>query len=108
VPLETFSDYGLKFQQRFVPDVEDTRVLSLQRSSHGYELQTATGELRAARSVVVAVGISQFRHPQRLAHLPLKLVSHTSHHRSFRAFSGRDATVIRWRAVGARDRRAGS
>jgi len=95
VPLETFSDYGLKFQQRFVPDLEDTRVLSLHRSSHGYELQTATGELLAARSVVVAVGISQFRHiPRRLAYLPRELVSHTSHHRSFGAFSGRDVTVI--------------
>jgi FAD-dependent urate hydroxylase len=95
VPLETFLDYGLKFQQRFVPDVEDTQVLVLNRSSHGYELQTATGEVLAARSVVVAVGISHFRHiPQRLAHLPRGLVSHTSHHRAFDAFSGRDVTVI--------------
>jgi FAD-dependent urate hydroxylase len=95
VPLETFFDYGLKFQQRFVPDVEDNRVLALHRSSYGYELQTATGELLAARSVVVAVGISQFRHvPRRLAYLPRELVSHTSHHRSFGAFSGRDVTVI--------------
>jgi hypothetical protein len=95
VPLETFFDYGLKFQQWFVPDVEDTQVLALHRSSHGYELQTATGEVLAARSVIVAVGISHFRHiPQRLAHLPRELVSHTSHHRSFGAFSGRDVTVI--------------
>jgi FAD-dependent urate hydroxylase len=95
VPLETFFDYGLKFQQWFVPDVEDTQVLALHRSSHGYELQTATGEVLAARSVVVAVGISHFRHiPQRLAHLPRELVSHTSHHRSFGAFSGCDVTVI--------------
>jgi glycine/D-amino acid oxidase-like deaminating enzyme len=71
VPLETFVDYGLKFQQRLVPEVEDTRVLALRRSAHGYELQTATGELLAAKSVVVAVGISHFRHiPRRLAHLP--------------------------------------
>jgi FAD-dependent urate hydroxylase len=95
VPLEILSDYGLKFQQRFVPDLEDTRVLALRRSAHGYELQTATGELVAAKSVVVAAGISHFRHlPRRLAHLPRELVSHTSHHRSFGAFSGRDVTVI--------------
>jgi cation diffusion facilitator CzcD-associated flavoprotein CzcO len=95
VPLETFSDYGLKFQQRFVPDLEDTRVLALHRSAHGYELQTTTGELVAAKSVVVAVGISHFRHlPRRLAHLPRALASHTSHHRSLGAFSGRDVTVI--------------
>jgi hypothetical protein len=95
VPLEILSDYGLKFQQRFVPDLEDTRVLALRRSAHGYELQTATGELVTAKSVVVAAGISHFRHlPRRLAHLPRELVSHTSHHRSFGAFSGRDVTVI--------------
>jgi FAD-dependent urate hydroxylase len=50
VPLETFSDYGLKFQLRFVPDVEDTRVLALHRSSHGYELQTATGSCLRPRA----------------------------------------------------------
>jgi hypothetical protein len=95
VPLETFSDYGLTFQQRFVPDVEDTQVVGLHRSSHGYELQTDTGEMLAAKSVVVAVGISHFRHiPQRLAHLPRELVSHTSDHRGFGSFSGRDITVI--------------
>jgi hypothetical protein len=95
VPLEMFFGYGLRFQQRFVPDVEDTQVLALHRSPHGYELQTATGEVLAARSVVVAVGISHFRYiPQRLAHLPRELVSHTSHHRSFGALSGRDVTVI--------------
>jgi hypothetical protein len=79
VPLETFFDYDLKFQQRFVSDVEATGVLALHRSSHGYELQTATGDLLAAKSVVVAVGISHFRQiPRRLAHLPPDLVSHTS------------------------------
>jgi hypothetical protein len=70
-------------------------VLALHRSAHGYELQTATGELVAAKSMVVAVGISHFRHlPRRLAHLPRELVSHTSHQRSLGAFSGRDVTVI--------------
>jgi cation diffusion facilitator CzcD-associated flavoprotein CzcO len=53
------------------------------------------GELLAARSVVIAIGISHFRHvPQRLARLLRELVSHTSHQRSFGEFSGRDATAI--------------
>jgi glycine/D-amino acid oxidase-like deaminating enzyme len=62
VPLEVFHDYGLAFQQRFVPDVEDTQVVGLDRSSDGYELRTATGEVLTARSVVLAVGISHFAH----------------------------------------------
>jgi hypothetical protein len=88
VPLETFFDYGRKFQQRFVPDVEDSRVLALHRSSHGYELQTATSELVTAKSVVVAAYSAAAGPSAR------ELVSHTSHHRSFGAFSGRDLTVI--------------
>ena len=44
VPLKTFHDYGLAFQQRFVPEVEVTDVVGLDHSSDGYELHTATGE----------------------------------------------------------------
>jgi hypothetical protein len=95
VPLETFHDYGLAFQQRFVPEVEVTDVARLDHSSDGYELHTASGEALTARSVVLAVGISHFAHiPQPLARLPRELVSHTSHHRDFDAFAGREVTII--------------
>jgi FAD-dependent urate hydroxylase len=95
VPLETFHDYGLAFQQRFVPEVEVTDVVGLDHASDGYKLQTASGESLTARSVVLAVGISHFAHiPQPLARLPQELVSHTSHHRDFDAFAGRQVTII--------------
>lgn len=95
VPLEVFHAYGLAFQQRFVPDVEDTQVVGLDRYSDGYELRTATGEVLTARSVVLAVGISHFGHlPPQLARLPRELVSHTSHHRDLGGFAGRDVTVV--------------
>ena len=95
VPLQTFHDYGLAFQQRFVPEVEVTEVVGLDQSAGGYELRTAAGETLTARSVVVAVGISHFAHvPGDLAHLPSELVSHTSHHRDLGAFAGRDVTVL--------------
>lgn len=95
IPLEVFHDYGLAFQQRFVPDVEDTQVVGLDRYSDGYDLRTATGEVLTARSVVLAVGISHFAHlPPQLARLPRELVSHTSHHRDFGALAGRDLTVV--------------
>jgi hypothetical protein len=41
VPLATFCDYGLSFQQRLVPDVEDTRVVRLDHTPAGYLLETA-------------------------------------------------------------------
>jgi FAD-dependent urate hydroxylase len=95
VPLETFHDYGLAFQQRLVPEVEDTQVVALDRASDGYRLRTAAGETLAAGSVIVAVGIGQFAYlPPALAGLPGELVSHSSQHRDFAAFAGRDLTVL--------------
>jgi FAD-dependent urate hydroxylase len=95
VPLETFFQYGLAFQQRLVPEVEDTQVVGLDHSSDGYELHTASGEAVTARSVVVAVGITHFAYvPQQLARLPRELVSHTSQHQDLGRFAGRDVTII--------------
>jgi hypothetical protein len=95
VPLDTFVGYGLAFQQRLVPEVEDTQVVGLDRISDGYQLRIGTGETLKAAKVVVAVGISHFGHvPATLAHLPAELVSHTGHHRDLGVFAGRDVTVI--------------
>lgn len=95
VPLDTFFQYGLAFQQRLVPEVEDTQVVGLDRTPDGYELHTADGEAVTARRVVVAVGITHFAYvPQQLARLPEELVSHTSQHRDLGRFAGRDVTVI--------------
>ena len=55
VPLETFIAYGLEFQQRFVPEVENEWVTSLQRSSAGFRITLRSGEVFGARRVVVAV-----------------------------------------------------
>jgi FAD-dependent urate hydroxylase len=95
VPLGTFHDYGLAFQRRLVPEVEDTQVVALDRASDGFELRTAAGETLVAGSVIVAVGISQFAYlPPALAGLPGELVSHSSQHRDLTAFAGRDLTVL--------------
>jgi thioredoxin reductase len=95
VPLETFHTYGRSFQRLLVPELENNQVIRLDRSPGGFELETATGETLTARFVVVAVGFRDFAHmPVRLAHLPPELVSHTSRHRGFAAFAGRDITVI--------------
>jgi FAD-dependent urate hydroxylase len=95
VPLATFCDYGLSFQQRLVPDVEDTRVVRLDHTPAGYLLETATGETLAAGVVVLAVGSSHFAHvPEQLAHLPRTLLSHTSERHDLTLFAGRHLTVI--------------
>jgi hypothetical protein len=54
VPLEIFTSYGLAFQRRFVPNVEDKVVVGLDRSPDGFLLHLNDGEIVAARRVVVA------------------------------------------------------
>src|SRR5579863_5698028 len=43
VRLETFVAYGLAFQRKFVPNLEEKLVVSVQESPVGYELQLEDG-----------------------------------------------------------------
>lgn len=96
VPLETFTAYGLAFQQRFVPDLELKHVVALSESANGrFLLQLDNGETITARSVVIAVGISYFPFvPAVFGDLPSKFLSHSSEHYDLSQFKGRDVTVI--------------
>ena len=44
VPLEVFIAYGLAFQGRFVPYLENKALLSLEHSGTGFELRLDSGE----------------------------------------------------------------
>jgi thioredoxin reductase len=95
VSLETFIAYGMEFQRRFVPDLEQTDVVSLARSPKGFTLTTQTGELVSARRVIIAVGITYFGYiPPVFGDLPAHLVSHSSRHTEVSEFSGRTVAVI--------------
>ncbi|MFF4409006.1 FAD-dependent oxidoreductase [Streptomyces sp. NPDC001262] len=103
IPVETFARYGLWFQERLVPALEQVRVVSVERRDHGsgFELKLDSGEQFAARAVVVATGLSG------LAHLPPELAaaapdgpapgaafSHSSQHRDLSGFAGREVVVV--------------
>ncbi|MFC7257711.1 FAD-dependent oxidoreductase [Streptomyces lutosisoli] len=109
IPVETFIAYGEWFQQKLVPELERVRVVSVDRKggrdgsggSGGFELKLDSGELFAARAVVVATGLSG------LAHLPAELagaaadgptptgpVSHSSQHHDLKRFSGKELIVV--------------
>ena len=95
VPLERFSSYGLAFQQRFVPEVEDKLVVSVARSSAGFEIGLQDGETVAARRVIVAIGLVYFeRVPPLLSALPPEFVTHSSRHNSLDGFKGREVAII--------------
>jgi thioredoxin reductase len=95
VPVETFVDYGLSFQERLVPEVEDRTVVGFDRANADFQIRLDGGETVAARRVVVAIGSAHFRYvPSSLAHLPPELLSHSCDHHDLGRFKGRDVCVI--------------
>jgi cation diffusion facilitator CzcD-associated flavoprotein CzcO len=95
VSIETFIAYGLEFQKRFAPDVEQTDISSVGRAPEGFVLVTQTGERVLARRVIVAAGITHFGHiPPIFGALSKDLVSHSSQHREVSKFAGHTVAVI--------------
>jgi hypothetical protein len=95
VSLETFTRYGLSFQQRFVPAVEDVMVRALDGAPSRFELNLASGETLEARKVVIATGVSHAAFvPPELTRLPSEVLSHSSRHHDLARFQGRHVTVI--------------
>ena len=95
VPLDTFVAYGVAFQKRFVPDLENKLVVSVRRAPCGFELQLEDGESVLARRVILAVGIAQFSHiPEVFSGLPAEFVTHSSAHSDLAKFASRRVAVI--------------
>jgi thioredoxin reductase len=95
VPCETFVAYGLEFQKRFAPTLEETNITSVKQIAGGFQLQTADGEVLQARKVIVAAGITHFGYlPPFLADLPPEFVSHSLNHHDLSVFRGQKVVVI--------------
>ena len=95
VRLDTFTAYGLAFQERMVPNLENKAVVSIDRSPEGYLLRLDDGEDVKVRHLVLAVGITHFEHvPDNLAHLPAEFLSHSARHHDVEQFRGRSVVVI--------------
>jgi cation diffusion facilitator CzcD-associated flavoprotein CzcO len=95
VPLDTFIAYGLEFQRRYVPELENLQIASLAGSAAGFELKTEAGETVSARRVVVAAGIMNFAYvPPVLAGLAEQWVSHSCRHSDLSGFRGRSVAVV--------------
>ena len=95
VHINTFTEYGIAFQKRMVPSLEERTIVAIKPVSEGFQLQADDGEVIAARRVLVAAGISHFQYvPPNLTHLPSELVSHCSAHPSVERFRGRSVVVI--------------
>jgi thioredoxin reductase len=95
VAIETFIAYGLEFQRRFVPELENVQIASLTQSAQDFELTTSQGETLRAHRVVVAAGIVKFAYlPPVLAAIAGPSVSHSSQHSNLSEFKGRKVVVL--------------
>ena len=95
VPLEVFSSYGMEFQRRFVPELEQQRVTSVRRASKGFEVTLSSGEIFNAQRVVIAVGLTYYQHiPPELSAIEGEYLSHSSKHHTLDRFKGREVAVI--------------
>lgn len=95
IPLSTFIDYGIAFQQRFVPRLEDRQVTEVRPTSDGFDVQLQDGEVATARRVIVAAGIRAYEWmPPELEALPEGLASHSAMHVKVDQFAGREVAII--------------
>jgi hypothetical protein len=95
VQLDTFSGYGLEFQRRMVPELEDKYVVSIDRSPDGFLVVLDDGERIQVKRVVLAVGVTHFENiPAQLTHFPKEYLTHSAAHRDLEPFRGRSVVVI--------------
>lgn len=95
ISLELFTKYGLAFQNFFAPNLEDTKLKSLQACSEGFLLELENGAIFKSKNVVLAVGIDYFRNfPNPIHELPKELYSHSAEHHELQKFIGKKVIVI--------------
>ena len=95
VPLDRFIDYGLWYQRRTVPDLDQRKVIRIETHAKDFKLILEHGSTVFARRVVIAAGIGSFAWQAPVfAGLPKSLVSHTSEHRELHRFAGKEVLVI--------------
>jgi cation diffusion facilitator CzcD-associated flavoprotein CzcO len=94
IPIDQFIGYGLAFQRRFIPSLEETYVASVTRNGDVFTVRLVNDEVFATRQVIVAAGISHFAHTPDLLKGPRELISHTADHSDLSHFRGKTVVVV--------------
>ncbi len=95
VALDTFVAYGMAFQKRFVPRLEEKFLTAMEPATNGFILRFDDQDVVIARRVVLAVGVSHFKFlPEFLSGLPEEFVTHSSRYGAFDALDGKQVTVM--------------
>ena len=95
IPIERFVAYGRWFQSRAVPNLEQRKVVEIEKNTAGFQVVLADGEVVRCGRVVIAGGIGPFAvRPPQFAGMPRNLVSHSSEQRELTSFRGKRVVVI--------------
>ncbi|KAF0842857.1 cation diffusion facilitator CzcD-associated flavoprotein CzcO [Methylovorus glucosotrophus] len=95
ISLELFTQYGMAFQRRFAPNLEETKLQCLRKQGDMFELVLENGSTFLSRKVILAVGIDYFRYlPQPLDGLDKSHYSHSAEHHDLEKFRGKEVVVI--------------
>ena len=95
VPIEEFIAYGQWYQASAIPDLDQRCIATIDVGSKSFRVTLGDGETFDSRRVIVAAGIGSFaRRSSEFDSVPACLASHTSEHRAFTQFSGKQVLVI--------------
>ncbi|GEM_PF-82085 len=94
VSLDLFLEYADWFRATYVPTLEEMNVTALEETPAGYALTLEGAKKALAHHVVLAVGISWFKHiPEELSGLAPDAISHSFDHRDVSHCKGREVIV---------------
>ncbi len=100
IPIGLFVNYGLRFQERHVRDLNQTQVTDISSEQGGFRITLADGDSLLAKSIVAASGHVPFAYiPRELKSAVSKgsganQITHTCNHADFLGFSGRTVAVV--------------
>jgi cation diffusion facilitator CzcD-associated flavoprotein CzcO len=95
LPIETFIDYGIWFQQQVVPNLDEAYIINIEHRNDRFQLTLEDGRIIESTTVVMAPGLQYYVfRPTEYNTLSAEQVSHTADHHKLDQFAGKRVVVI--------------